>query len=104
MKYTDLRKAYTTDNTFSSQVSNVQVDSRNFQVYSDSRKRAPEPLRHSEMEAIQAAEQHQEEREKQRKIRAAQELMQADDYFKRMKQVVLMDGATPVRKSDRYKP
>ena len=104
MKYTDLRKAYTTDNTFSSQVSNVQVDSRNFQIYSDSRKRAPEPLRHSEMEAIQAAEKHQEERESQRKIRAAQELMQADDYFKRMKQVVLMDGATPVRKSDRYKP
>ena len=103
MKYTDLRKAYTTDNTFSNQVSHVPVESRSFDMYSESRKRAPEPLRSSEMEAIQAAERHQIQREEERKIRAAQELMQADDYFKRMKQVVLTDSGS-MRKSDRYKP
>ena len=103
MKYTDLRKAYTTDNTFSNQVSHVPVESRSFDMYSESRKRAPEPLRSSEMEAIQAAERHQLQREEDRKIRAAQELMQADDYFKRMKQVVLTDSGS-MRKSDRYKP
>ena len=109
MKYTDLRRAYTTDNTFSGQVANVQPDSRSFDMYSESRKRAPEPLRNSEMEAIQMAESQQEQREQQRKIRAANEMIQADDYFKRMKQIVLTDGGavgrgiTP-RKSDRFRP
>jgi hypothetical protein len=103
MKYTDLRKAYTTESTFSSQVAGVQVDTRSFDVYSESRKRAPEPLKSSEMEAIQDSERFQERREQERKIRAAQELVQADDYFKRMKQIVLTDG-TSQRKSDRFKP
>jgi len=103
MKYTDLRKAYTTESTFSSQVAGVQVDTRSFDVYSESRKRAPEPLKSSEMEAIQDSERFQERREQERKIRAAQELVQADEYFKRMKQIVLTDG-TSQRKSDRFKP
>jgi len=103
MKYTDLRRAYTTDNTFSSQVAGVQVDTRSFDTYSESRKRAPVPLNNSEMEAIQDAEKFQERRENERKLRAAQELVQADEYFKRMKQVVLTDGQS-LRKSDRFKP
>ena len=110
MKYTDLRKAYTTENTFSGQVSNVQADSRSFDMYSESRKRAPEPLRNSEMEAIQSAERFQEQRENDRKIRAANEMVQANDYFNRMKQIVLTDGGSEVgrgitpRKSDRFRP
>ena len=104
MKYTDLRKAYTTENTFSNQVAGVQVDSRSFDMYSESRKRAPEPLKSSEMEAIQEAERFQEKRENDRKIRAAQEMVQADEYFKRMKQIVLTDGGGAQRRSDRFKP
>jgi len=103
MKYTDLRRAYTTDNMFSNQVAGVQVENRNFDIYSDSRKKAPEPLRNSEMEAIQMAERHQQQQEEQRRVRAAQEMVHADEYFKRMKQIVLTDGGG-ARKSDRYRP
>ena len=89
MRYTDLRKAYTSESTFSNQVANVSVEDRNFAVYSDSRKKAPTALTNSELEAIQAAEQHQQRNEQKRTIRAAQEMTQADQYFQRMKQLVL---------------
>jgi curved DNA-binding protein CbpA len=89
MRYTDLRKAYTSESTFSNQVANVSVEDRNFAVYSDSRKKAPTALTNSELEAIQAAEQYQQRNEQKRTIRAAQEMTQADQYFQRMKQMVL---------------
>jgi curved DNA-binding protein CbpA len=98
MKYTDLRQAYTTENTFSSQVSNVQVDSRNFDAYTTSRKKAPEPLTNSELEALNEAEKYTARQEQQRAVRAAQELSQSDEYFKRMKQMVLMDNSTKSRR------
>ena len=101
MKYTDLKQAYTTDNTFSNQVSGVQVDARSYDTVSAQRKRAPEPLTNREMEGIQAAEKQQVLREEQRKVRAAQEMVQADEYFKRMKQLVLMEGPQSVRKNQR---
>jgi curved DNA-binding protein CbpA len=91
MKYTDLRQAYTSENTFSNQVSDVRVDSRSFDAYSSSRKKTPDPLTNSEMEAIQQMEAREAQREAQRAVRAAQELIQSDEYFKRMKQMVLTD-------------
>ena len=102
MKYTDLKQAYTTENTFSNQVSNVQVDSRSFDTYSASRKKAPEPLSNSEMEALNEAERYTQRQEQQRSLRAAQELVQSDEYFKRMKQMILMDTNSMGKKSDRY--
>jgi len=101
VRYTDLRKAYTSENTFSNQVASVQVEARSFDTYAESRKRAPAALNDAEMEALQAAEKHQQRQEQQRVTRAAQELVQADEYFKRMKQIVLTDGAT-MKKSDRH--
>jgi hypothetical protein len=91
MKYTDLRQAYTTENTFSNQVSNVRVDPRNFDLYSTSRKKTPDPLTNTELEAIQQMEQYEQKRELQRSRRAAEELVQSDEYFQRMKQLVLTD-------------
>jgi len=102
MKYTDLKQAYTTENTFSNQVSNIQVDSRSFDTYSASRKKAPEPLTNSEMEALNEAERYTNRQEQQRSLRAAQELVQSDEYFKRMKQMILMDTSSMAKKSDRY--
>jgi hypothetical protein len=104
MRYTDLKRAYTTDSTFSSQVANVPVESRTFDKYAESRKKAPTALNDAEMEAIQAAEKYQQRQEQQRSLRAAQEMVHADQYFQRMKQVVLMDGAgaTSVKKSERH--
>lgn len=92
MKYTDLRNAYTTESAFTHQVSNVNVEARSFDSYSGSRKKTPEPLSDREMQAIQEAEAFQAKKEKERSIRAAQELSMADDYFARMKQLVLTEG------------
>jgi hypothetical protein len=89
MKYTDLKSAYTTENTITNQVSGVNVDARSYESYSANRKKAPEPLRAAELESIQAAEQAMASREKQRQIRAAQEDVMASQYFERMKQLVL---------------
>jgi curved DNA-binding protein CbpA len=100
MKYTDLRNAYTTESAFTHQVSNVTVENRSFDAYSGSRKKAPEPLNDREMQAIHEAEAFQAKKEKERALRAAQELSMADDYFARMKQLVLTEGATP-RKGNR---
>ena len=92
MKYTDLRNAYTTESAFTHQVSNVNVEARTFDSYSGSRKKAPEPLSDREMQAIQEAEAFQARKEKERSIRAADELSMADKYFARMKQLVLTEG------------
>jgi curved DNA-binding protein CbpA len=94
VKYTDLKQAYTTYNTFSGQVAGVQVENRSFDQFSASRKAAPKPLDDHEMAAIAAAEKAAEQREAMRQRRAAQEMVQADDYFARMKQLVLTDGGS----------
>lgn len=93
VKYTDLKQAYTNYNTFSGQVAGVSVENRSFDAYSASRKKAPEPLSNREMEAIQAAEAASATRERSRAVRAAQEMSQADEYFQRMKQMVLLDSS-----------
>lgn len=98
--YTDLRAAYTTESTFSGQVADVRVEARDFGQYQESRKRAPDPLRNDEMAAIQQMEREAEEREKQRQIRAAQEILAADQYRERMKRLVLTDGR-PIQQNQR---
>jgi curved DNA-binding protein CbpA len=100
LKYTDLKAAYTTESTFSGQVSNVRVDPRDYDTYSSSRKRAPDPLKDEEREAIAYAEKAMEAKEKQRAFRAANEGIAANDYFERMKQLVITDG-TPIGRTKR---
>ncbi|NBO60334.1 MAG: hypothetical protein EBU82_05100, partial [Flavobacteriia bacterium] len=56
LQYTDLKAAYTTENTFSGQVADVRVENRSFDQYQQSRKKAPDPLRNEELEAIQQME------------------------------------------------
>ena len=92
LQYTDLKAAYTTESTFSGQVADVRVENRSFDQYQQSRKKAPDPLRNDELEALQQMEKEAEQREKQRQLRAAQELVQADSYFDRMKRLVITDG------------
>lgn len=92
LQYTDLKAAYTTESTFSGQVADVRVENRSFDQYQQSRKKAPDPLRDEELEALQQMEREAEQREKQRQLRAASQLVQADSYFERMKQLVITDG------------
>jgi hypothetical protein len=100
LAYTDLKAAYTTESTFSGQVADVRIENRSFDQYQQSRKKAPDPLRNDELEAIQQMEREAAEREKRRQIRAADELLQADDYHQRMKRLVLTDGV-PLDKQKR---
>lgn len=92
LQYTDLKAAYTTESTFSGQVADVRVENRSFDQYQQSRKKAPDPLRNDELEALQQMEKEAEQREKLRQRRAAEELVQADSYFERMKRLVITDG------------
>lgn len=92
LQYTDLKAAYTTENTFSGQVADVRVDPRSFEQYQSSRKTAPTPLRDEELSAIQQMEKEVAERERRRQIRAADEMVQAEDFHQRMKRLVLTDG------------
>ena len=90
-QYTDLRNAYTRDSTFSGEVADVRVENRTFDQYSSERKSAPRALADHELEAVQAAERAAEERERQRKLRAAQNDALANDYFERMKRLVITE-------------
>jgi len=92
LQYTDLKAAYTTESTFSGQVSDVRVENRSLEQYQMTRKNAPAPLRDDELSAIQQMEKEAQDRERRRQLRAADELVQADDFHQRMKRLVLTDG------------
>jgi curved DNA-binding protein CbpA len=89
LKYTDLKNAYTLENTITNQVVGARVETRSFDAVSASRKKTPEPLSNSEMAGIAAAEAAEAQREQQRRLRAAQEDSLAGQYFERMKRLVI---------------
>ena len=89
LKYTDLKQAYTTENVLTNQVSNVRVDVRDIKEYRSTRERAPDPLNNEELANLAKAEQEAEKREKNRQIRAAQDDSVAEQYFQRMKRLVI---------------
>jgi curved DNA-binding protein CbpA len=91
MQFTDLKSAYTKENTVSNKVNNIRVEHRDFNSYKAQRERAPEVYNSQEMAALQAYEEQQKLREEQRRIRAAQEQITARDYFERMKQLVITE-------------
>jgi len=91
LKYTDLKNAYTTDSTFSGQVADVRVDNRSFDSFSTERKSAPKPLANHEMEAIASADRDAAQRERQRQLRAAHHDVAANEYFERMKRLVITE-------------
>jgi len=89
LQYTDLKKAYTEYNTFSQQTAGVRVDSRTLSQYSAERDSAPKPLANHELEAVTAMEASMKRAEEQRKMRLAQEAVEGNSYFERMKRLVI---------------
>lgn len=89
--FTDLRNAYTKDNTFSAQVADVPVEKRSFSQYQADYKSAPKPLQDHEMEAYVSSERQASQYEEQRRLRAAQHDIQANDFFERMKRLVITE-------------
>ena len=92
MNFTDLRSAYTSENMITSQVANVQVEARSFDQYSAQWKQAPKPLTEQERLAMEVAERAEAEREVQRQLRAKEEDSVANQYFERMKRLVVHNG------------
>ena len=88
-QFTDLRAAYTSENTVSNQIQGVRVDNRDFNSYKAQRERAPDAYNQSELAQLQAYEAQKKAQEDARRVRAAQEQLGARDYFDRMKQLVI---------------
>jgi curved DNA-binding protein CbpA len=89
LHFTDLKKAYTTYNTFSQETTGVNIEARSVDAYTAERKKAPRPLTDHEMSALHAAEKAMATAEEQRKLRMAQEAINEDSYFERMKRLVI---------------
>jgi curved DNA-binding protein CbpA len=90
--YTDLKKAYTEYNTFSHQTAGIQLSARSMDQVSKERESAPAPLANSEMAALAAAEAAMLRREEQRKMTMAQEAVEENSYFERMKRLVIRNA------------
>ena len=100
-QYTDLRGAYSSEATISDKVANVTVGERKLDEYRASRERAPDPLSSDEMRGIQAFEDRQRLQEGLRERKKAEQAIRENDYFSRMKQRVITDGATDLNQGGR---
>jgi curved DNA-binding protein CbpA len=89
LKYTDLRKAYTEESTFSHQVSDVQVSSKSFDAAASERKAAPRPLSAEELESVQEGERYMAQRQAEQATRISQEDRRISEHFERMKRYVI---------------
>jgi DnaJ domain len=89
VQYTDLRAAYTTENTISPYVANVRVEERNLKDYKESYKAGPKALTAQEQAAMEQFKIQQQQYEQQRQRRAAQDDLNAANYFERMKRLAL---------------
>jgi len=89
LKYTDLRKAYTEESTFSHQVADVQVSSKSFDAAASERKAAPRPLSAEEMESVQEGERYMAQRQAQQATRISEEDRRISEHFEKMKRYVI---------------
>jgi len=89
LKYTDLRKAYTDESTFSHQVSDVQVSNKSFDAAASERKAAPRPLSAEELESVQEGERYMAQRQAQQVSRISEEDRRISEHFERMKRYVI---------------
>lgn len=87
--YTDLKQAYTTENVFSHQVAGVQVAERTIKQLEAERGRAPDPMSAEEARAVAEAEAMASARENARQARMKQQATMENDYFERMKRLVI---------------
>ncbi len=89
LQYTDLRAAYTVENTISPHVANVRVEDRNLKDYKESYKKGPALLTAGEQALLEQQRLEREQYEKTRQRRAAQEDLNGQAFFERMKRLAL---------------
>ena len=89
LKYTDLKKAYTSDSTFSHQVADVRVANRSFDSAATDRKAAPTPLSASEMNMIAEGDRELAQRQQRQTVRITEEDRRISDHFQKMQRYVI---------------
>ena len=89
LKFTDLKKAYTSESTFSHQVADVRVSSRSFDSAATERKAVPTPLSASEMNMIAEGERHMAQRQTRQAVRISEEDKRITEHFQRMQRYVI---------------
>ena len=89
LKYTDLKKAYTSDSTFSHQVSDVRVSNRSFDSAASERKSAPTPLTSDELSAIAEGERRMNQRQTQQAVRISEEDKRITEHFQKLQRYVI---------------
>jgi curved DNA-binding protein CbpA len=92
LKYTDLKKAYTEESTFSHQVSDVRVQNKSFDSAAQERKAAPAPLSNAEMEQIQEGERRIAQRQAQQLTRIEAEDRRISEHFAKMQRYVITNN------------
>lgn len=90
-QFTDLRSAYTVESTITDKVANVRVEERRYDTYKASREKGPDPYTEMERRQLAASENALKAREDARQRRAAERGVMENDYFERMKRLVIMD-------------
>lgn len=101
-QFTDLRGAYTSESTISDKVSNVQVTERNFDQYRASREKAPDPFTQTELHSIREFENRQKQMDEMRERKRAEMHVRNQNYFDRMKQMVITEGVDQNQKKITY--
>jgi curved DNA-binding protein CbpA len=91
-QFTDLRGAYTSESTISDKVANVQVTDRNYEQYRATREKAPDPFSQTELHSIRDFENRQKQMDEMRERKRAEMSVRNQQYFDRMKQMVITDG------------
>ena len=92
LKYTDLKKAYTEESTFSHQVSDVRVQNKSFDSAASERKSAPAPLSNAEMEQIHEGERRMAQRQAQQATRISEEDRHISEHFAKMQRYVITNN------------
>lgn len=87
--FTDLRAAYTTESTISDKVAGVKIEERRLDTYRASREKAPDPYTDAERMQLSQSEMMLRQREEMRQRRAAERSVAENDYFERMKRLVI---------------
>lgn len=91
LRYTDLKRAYTSDSTFSHQVAGVKVTNKSFESMSGERKSKVTPLSSSELEAIAEGDRRMAQRQTSQAVRISEEDRKINDHFQRMQRYVITD-------------
>jgi curved DNA-binding protein CbpA len=92
LKYTDLKKAYTEESTFSHQVSDVRLQNKSFDLAAQERKAAPAPLSNAEMEQIHEGERRMAQRQAQQATRISEEDRRISEHFAKMQRYVITNN------------